>query len=391
MTKRKKKNFSAAAPVKIVEPKINAPVALAEVFNSPAVSVVIPMYNAEKYIAACLESLLEQSFKNFDIIVVDDGSTDNSPAIVDSFISKFGGRLNRFRLKTNSGGANIPRNTGINLARGEYIHFMDSDDCAIKTALEEDFTLAKEYNAEVVYHTLFYNLSADGSESKLAAVPKYRPNDKIVLDEDLTTRVKDLARNRYYHNPWRSFSRRDFLIANELYFPNINAYADIVWNYALLIYAKRFLRVPSAVYFYRYNENSLLRKKRTSAQNAKFSLSPIIRGLKNLDTFISRNEFFDKEPQLHYALLESYCNGQFQQLLRGISELSPFTLYETLKEEFNSDLDEYDVLVPALCSALAQQQKITAMNMNQFKEYAAQAEQKILALENEVNQRKNKQ
>ena len=375
MSKRKKKIFpsstKSAAPV---ESEITAPAVSVQPFNCPAISVVIPLYNAEKYIAECLESFLAQTFKNFEVII----------AIVDSFIPKFGERLKFINMKKD--GAGIPRNAGITLARGEYIRFVDPDDRITETALEEDFTLAKKYNADVVYHTLFYKLSADGKQSELAAVPKYRPGDEIVLDEDLPTRVVELARNKYYHNPWFSFSRRDFLIANELYFPNIFSNEDIVWNYALLIYAEKFLRVPSAVYFYRDNAKSTSRKEKTAAQNANFYF-----GLKSLDSFISRHKFFETEPQLHYALLETYFNGRVKSLFKDHSELSSSALYETLRKEFGENSGDYDVLIPALFTALAQQQKLAAINLNQFKQYAAHAEQKILELENEINRRKNKQ
>lgn len=359
-------------------------------FDCPDVSVVIPMYNAENYIAEVMESLLAQTFKRFEVIVVDDCSTDESPAIVESYIPKFGGRLTHFRLRRNSGGAGIPRNTGITLARGEYIYFMDSDDRIVPNALEDDFKLAKEYDADVLYHTLFYNLSADGTESKLARVPKYQDGDTVELDEDLLTRVRELAQNKYYHAPWRSFSRRKFLVENELYFPNIRPYEDIVWNYALLIYCKRFLRVPTATYFYRDNENSMLRTEKTAAQNAKFYLNPIILGLKSLDTFISRHEFFETKPQLYYALLENYFNARFTSLFKDSSDLPSFALYETLKDEFGKSLGVYDVLIPALCAALAQQQQVTAAKLKQFKEYVVRSNRRIAELEAAIRKRKSK-
>ena len=78
----------------------------------PAVSAIIAMYNTEKYIGECLDSLLAQTFTNFEVIVVDDCSTDSSPAIVASYLPKFGGRLKVLRLKKNSGNNGIPNNTG---------------------------------------------------------------------------------------------------------------------------------------------------------------------------------------------------------------------------------------------------------------------------------------
>ena len=99
-----KKNFPVGSEENIPNDseEIAEPVEFVKVkdpFGCPDVSVVIPMYNAEKYIGECLESILAQTCKNFEVIVVDDCSTDNSPAIVDSFIPKFDGRLTYFRLK----------------------------------------------------------------------------------------------------------------------------------------------------------------------------------------------------------------------------------------------------------------------------------------------------
>lgn len=385
MTKRKKKkDFYRAEVVTPVELKI------AEPFTCPDISVIIPMYNAEKFIGECLDSLLAQTFKNFEVIVVDDGSTDNSSIIVESYKEKFSGRLTLFRLKKNSGGAGIPRNTGIMLARGEFIYFMDSDDRIVENALEDDFLLAKKYNTDVIYHTRFYNLSADGTKSEVATVPKYTLGDEIVLDEDLLTRVTDLVKSQYYHAPWRSFSRRTFLIENELYFPNMSPYEDIVWNYALFIYTKRFLRVPTPIYFYRDNEHSTLRREKTVEQNIKFYLNPIILGLKSLDKFIRRNEFFDTKPYFHYAILENYFNGRFLELVKKSDALEPYIFYDKIKEEFGETLGEYDVLISALCAAIAQKQKLRVANLQQFKEYITQSEKKIAELEDEINQRKKR-
>lgn len=105
---------------------------------SPAISVIIPLYNAEKYLSDCLDSLLDQTFSDFEIIVVDDCSTDNSVAIVESYAPKFNGRLILTATKKNSGNAGYTaRNKGFLFSRGEYVFFMDADDMIIETALEE--------------------------------------------------------------------------------------------------------------------------------------------------------------------------------------------------------------------------------------------------------------
>lgn len=129
-------------------------------FNTyPAVSVVIPMYNAEKYAGECLDSLLSQTFQNFEVIVVDDCSTDSSCAIVESYAEKFGGRLKLARMKKNSGSAGFPRNKGIEVSRGEYIFNMDADDLVTPTALEELYAQAKNFDADVVHCEKYYQAS----------------------------------------------------------------------------------------------------------------------------------------------------------------------------------------------------------------------------------------
>ena len=92
------------------------------------ISVIIAMYNTEKYIGECLESLLAQTFQEFEVILIDDCSTDNGNAVARSYTKKFNGRLKLVRLKKNSGNNGIPNNMGLALSRGEYVLFMDSDD-----------------------------------------------------------------------------------------------------------------------------------------------------------------------------------------------------------------------------------------------------------------------
>ena len=125
--------------------------------NAPAVSVIIPMYNAEKFIGECLESILAQTFQDFEVIVVDDCSTDSSVKIIEQYIPSFGGRLKLSRMDKNSGSGAMPRNKGMELSHGEYVFFMDDDDLLTKTALEEMYTLAKDFDADVVYTEKHYS------------------------------------------------------------------------------------------------------------------------------------------------------------------------------------------------------------------------------------------
>ena len=111
------------------------------------VSVVLPVFNVEKYLDRCLKSVTEQTYKNLDIILVDDGSTDSSSAKCDQWAEKD----NRIRvIHKNNAGLGRARNTGIDYAKGEYIYFLDSDDYITDTAIEKMLEDATKHGSEIV-------------------------------------------------------------------------------------------------------------------------------------------------------------------------------------------------------------------------------------------------
>ena len=112
------------------------------------VSVIVPVYNVEKFIDKCLNSLVKQSLKEIEIIVVNDGSPDNSQKIIDKYVKKYPEKVQSF-IKEN-GGQGSARNIGIVKAKGEYISFVDSDDWLDLDALEKMYSLAKKDNSDIV-------------------------------------------------------------------------------------------------------------------------------------------------------------------------------------------------------------------------------------------------
>ena len=154
--------------------------------NNPAISVIIPMYNAAEFIAECLDSILLQTFQDFEVIIVDDCSDDNCVEIAESYREKFGERLSIARTETNSGGGGyVPRNIGLSMASGEYVYFVDADDFILLTALETLYAAAKEHDADVVYTADYYWLKkpdkisvqrdATDGRRKLQHCPQHHP------------------------------------------------------------------------------------------------------------------------------------------------------------------------------------------------------------------------
>ena len=119
------------------------------------VSVIVPVYNVEKFIDKCLNSLVKQSLKEIEIIVVNDGSPDNSQKIIDKYVKKYPEKVQSF-IKEN-GGQGSARNIGIVKAKGEYISFVDSDDWLDLDALEKMYSLAKKDNSDIVICDIIYH------------------------------------------------------------------------------------------------------------------------------------------------------------------------------------------------------------------------------------------
>ena len=265
--------------------------------NAPAVSVIIPMYNAAKYVGDCLESLLAQTFRDFEVIVVDDCSTDSSREIVESYTPKFNGRLTLLQLDCNTGSGAVPRNAGLKFARGEYVFFMDNDDLITLTALEEFYTLAEKFDAEVVYCERAYWASANLDEITFTPEQQRDFVDKPTFEpESFAERVKEILDRKFLLTPWSKLVKRNLLIDNEIFFPPVKIADDDIWLCALLFNAKKFLRVPNVVYIWRQSKHSMLRRKKLPQETINFWLSPIVYGLKILDDMLSKIEFFRRNP-----------------------------------------------------------------------------------------------
>lgn len=168
----------------------------------PKVSVIVPVYNVEKYLAECMDSILAQTLQDIEVICVDDGSTDSSPAIVDAYAAK-DGRVRVIHKKNAGYGAAM--NAGMDAAVGEYIGIVESDDCILPEMYETLYSHASAHMLDVVKSDAFYWLSAHDYKSRIHR--KYLDNyyDRV-LDEKERTVFFD-----FFMNTWTGLYRRKFL------------------------------------------------------------------------------------------------------------------------------------------------------------------------------------
>ncbi len=299
------------------------------------ISVIIPVFNAEKYLRECLESLLNQTFTDFEVILVDDCSTDNSVTIAESFFEKFGGRLKIIYLPKNTGNASIPRNEGLRFSRGDYIFFMDNDDLLINTALAELYRLAEDFQADAVYMERGFLL--DGENITAATWNKNVAKiDKPTLEtQEISARVENFLRTGYGWAPWTKFLRRDFLIANKIDFPHVKISEDVLWTFKVICLARNFLRVPNQLYVYRSVENSWSRVNREPADEIKFWLDPLIKGLDYLDEFMDELDFFTQNPNYRFEVTNFFVKMQVAGMLGALKNLNRYELYEIIHSEFD--------------------------------------------------------
>ena len=315
-------------------------------FTFPAVSIVIPLYNAEKYFGECLDSILAQTFTDFEVIVVDDCSTDSSPAIVESYAPKFNGRLRYFKTKKNTGSGTAPRNFGIVYSRGEYLYLMDNDDAITPTALEELYALAKKFDADVIHCEKYYEVPEkfwNDAEFRRNLKPfnyltgeKIFVNDPLIWEDNLEERIKFLAQRKLTWNYWAKLVRRDFIINNSIKAVGIMA-DDLTVTICELCCAKKYVVVPNVVYCYRKRKDSLVHKATDVLRHATTWLTMLRDGMKYLDEFLSDEEIFSRRPDLKYILLEVFASEMLGHL-RGIyARIPAHALDELLRTELADD------------------------------------------------------
>ena len=215
------------------------------------ISIIIPVYNVEKYIEECVESVICQTYKEIEIILVDDGSTDRCPEICDSY----GGRDSRVQvIHKGNGGLSDARNAGLDIAQGEYIVFVDSDDYIAPDMIEKLYKKAKDKDADMVL-CRFACIDEKGKELRRASKPIEEP----IWPEDRFW-------NCYYNGDtvfcvvaWNKIYKRD-LFRNVRY--DVGRYHEDEFMLNRLVEKCRFVdMLEDTLYFYRQRTGSIMNRR----------------------------------------------------------------------------------------------------------------------------------
>lgn len=214
----------------------------------PEISIIVPVYKVEKYLNECIDSILAQTFTDFELILVDDGSPDNCPALCDAAAAKD----SRIRvIHKPNGGVSTARNAGLDAVRGNWISFIDPDDSVDKTFLEKMHRAAVQSGAEVASCNVLY-LEADGSRSSYQDTPL---RNEVISREEAIHRIRLTplvqAATRLH--------RRDVLAG--LRFPVGKNYEDAFTTPEVLEHTNSVACVEDALYRYRLNPEGIMRGK----------------------------------------------------------------------------------------------------------------------------------
>lgn len=225
-----------------------------------SISVIVPVYNVQKYLEGCVQSILMQTFKDFELILVDDGATDESGKICD-ILAKKDDRI--FVIHQPNGGLSAARNTGIQKASGKYMLFADSDDYIEKNTLKDAFELAEKYKAEVVIYGYFADVYR-----KNGTVNSYRNHgEDMVLTEPIAiaAQVMALKRNFVFDSSCNKLYLTEIIKANKIIMPEGEIFEDTAFNINLFPYITKL--VISSECYYHYTQREILRITNTYNPN----------------------------------------------------------------------------------------------------------------------------
>lgn len=286
--------------------------------NQALISVIIPVYNVERYLRECVDSVINQTYKNLDIILVDDGSTDSSGQICDEY-AKRDDRITVIH-KTNSGLSDA-RNNGLEIAKGKYVYFLDSDDYIAENAIETLFEIAERDNSDIVFFDAVSFADSNDFNVKQSYIRKnnyqsgngYDVFSALIKNDEFRSAVPLL------------FLKRDFLKNIGLCFIPDILYEDMIFTYQAFGAATAVSQCTEAFYHRRYRQNSIM----TSSKNKKHFISIIAVCLNNFD-------FTSKINKKEDAAAKKYLSR---------CAFNVFNIYEKLntcdKKEYKEELKKF--------------------------------------------------
>lgn len=243
------------------------------------VSVIVPVYNVEEYLTKCLDSLVHQTLEDIEIILINDGSTDRSQAILDRYKKKYPEKIRVFYKE--NGGQGSARNIGIREASGDYIGFVDSDDYVTLDMFEKLYAAAIREDADLV--TCNYYYIDDRGQRKINL---YKPQKQT-----------DLFFNPWAA-PWNKLYRRTILTKNNVFYPELRAYEDTAFYADIIPFVNKIINIDDPLIYQFYHGSSTMNAKQNERTLLIFDVIDYILN------FYRDHGVYEK----YYEYLEYFCS-----------------------------------------------------------------------------------
>lgn len=214
------------------------------------VTIVIPVYNVATYIEDCLCSVKEQTYKDIEVVLVDDCGTDDSMALARSYLKQHDFPDTKIIRHAQNRGLSAARNTGLNAATGDYVYFLDSDDCLTKDAIAM-MVAVPLYGFSYDFIIADYYVIG----SKLPFPSLSLPQGGICNNEDI---LHTYAEGRWYMMAWNKLCRKKFMLENNLFFEEGVLHEDVIWSFKLACKAQSMYVVTKPTYKYTVRPSSIM-------------------------------------------------------------------------------------------------------------------------------------
>lgn len=296
--------------------------------STPKVSIIVPVYNCEKYLHQCVDSIVTQTLKEIEIILVDDGSTDGSPAICDEYAAK--DSCVKVIHKKNEG-MGVAYNTGMAESKGEYIGFVETDDWIEPEMYEELYAKAIEENVDVV-KSLYMEHSADGS-TKFVNIFGKAPYINTKVCNPL-----HMSRFVYRHTShWSALYKKEFLSRDNIQFPNTPgaSFQDMVFNWYVYAKMKSCFILPKGFYNYRVGLST------QSVSQGYVAAKNIVRVHKCIQEEVLRDRLHKTYKEIHLKFLyNSFLNSwKNPKRLRGFQRLAFVAAISKIGKKYFPDIN----------------------------------------------------
>lgn len=237
------------------------------------ISIIVPVYRVEKYINRCLDSILNQSYKNLEIILVDDGSPDRCGEICEEYAKKD----SRIRvIHKENGGLSDARNFGMKYITGEYTLFLDSDDYIEKDCIETLLKIAQENNSDIVQCGFYYDYN-----TYLLYDDRYYTEDSPIVNLDNNSLMRELVINERVKNfVWGKLYKSELI--RDKYFKKGVLFEDVFWSHNIMKDVKKYTIIHKPLWYYTQREDSIVGKYSSKNLN-------ILKGLKERKEFLKIN------------------------------------------------------------------------------------------------------